>query len=398
MSAPLEYSFFYRAMTSAGRKRFGVRTASDQRDLAARLQKERLLLLRATKLPTGAQPPPGLSLKDEALLNEQIRVLSSRGVPLVDSLEVASSVVSASAKEKVERLREEVAGGASFSKACQKVGGFDDVSIAVYSAAERTGDLAGAAGRLEVAANRRLALRSKTVTVMIYPLIVLSVALLLLTGLLVFLVPTLAEQIRQINPSLPWYSEVVFTTGESLRAYFSWVLVALFVLVALLVAARKALLAQLAAILRRVPGVKELLLRVEMTRFFSVMAAMTRSGVPLADALGQASRVISAPGLRAELERLQKRLVDGGVLRSLIEEVEELPLATRRLLMAADRSGDMEGAFDSLAEATSEEVDQRSTRLLAVLEPGMIVAVFGLIAPLIVAVAIPMLTARTGPT
>ncbi|MEM1424419.1 MAG: type II secretion system F family protein, partial [Planctomycetota bacterium] len=381
MGAPLEYSYFYQAMSAAGKKRSGVRTAVDERDLSARLQKEKMLLLRAQKLPLGATPPAGLALKDEALLNQQVRVMLSRGVPLVEALEVASSVVSKQGKGKIERLREEVAAGAGFSRACESVGGFDDVTRAVYASAERTGDLAGAAGRLEVAAERRLALRGKTVTVMIYPAIILAVALLLLAGLMLFLIPTLSEQVRQINPELPWYSEIVFSTSEWMAAHKAWVFVIVVALVALLLVVRGALLSGLASVLRRVPGVSALLLRVEMSRFFSVMAAMTKSGVPLAEALGTSSRVISSPVLRAQLEDLQKKLVEGGVLRTLIEEVDELPLATRRLLIAADRSGDMDSAFDSLATATSEEVEQRSARLLAVLEPAMIVGVFAMIAP-----------------
>ncbi len=396
MAAPVEYSFFFRAMTNAGSSKMGVRAAVDEADLAERLKKDGLLMLQARKLPIGAAPPAGLSLKDEVLLNEQIRVLLSRGVPLVEALEVASSVVSGAAKEKVEKLRDLVAAGAGFAKACQDVGGFDDVTIAVYRSAERTGDLAGAAHRLEQAARRRLALRGKAITVLIYPVIVLTVAALLMSVLLVFVVPSLSGQIRQLNPNLPWYSEVVFSLGEFLSAHTTAAGLAVLGLIAVLVVVRKRVLAGLTALFKLIPAVKGLILRVEMTRFFSVMAAMTKSGVPLADALATSTGVISDNTLRAQLASLRKRLVEGGVLRSLIEEVTSLPLATRRLLMAADRAGDMDSAFDSLAEATSEEVEQRSGRLLAVLEPAMIVAVFGLIAPIIIAVAVPMLTTRTG--
>ena len=57
MGAPLESSFYYQAMTDAGKKKSGVRTAVDEGDLATRLQKEKLLLLKATRLPIGQSPP-----------------------------------------------------------------------------------------------------------------------------------------------------------------------------------------------------------------------------------------------------------------------------------------------------------------------------------------------------
>ncbi len=391
-----ESSYFYSAMTNAGQKRMGVRTAVDEADLTARLQKENLLLLKATKLPLGSAPPASLPLKDEAALNEQIRVLLSRGVPLVEALEVASSVVSSKSGPRIEALRERVAAGASFAQACEEAGGFDEVAVAVYRSAERSGDLAGAAERLETAAVRRMALAGKIVTVMIYPAIVLIVATLLMGVLLIFLVPTMADQIRQLNPDIPWYSEAVFWFGEFLRGNVAAVAVGVGVLGAAALLARKPIAAGLGLLTRSAPLVKDLVLRIEMARFFSVMAAMTKSGVPLAEALRTSSAVITNPKLRTQLESMQTKLVEGGVLSNLVEDVDALPIATRRLLVAADRAGDMDTAFDSLAEATSEEVDKRTGVLTAVLEPAMIVGVFMFIAPLIIAVAIPMFTARTG--
>ena len=354
-------------MTEAGQKRMGVRTAVDEADLTARLQKEKLLLLKATRLPLGSSLPAALPLKDEASLNEQIRVLLSRGVPLVEALEVSASVVSSKSAQRVETLRERVAAGASFAQACDEAGGFDDVAIAVYKSAEQSGDLAGAAHRLETAALRRMALAGKIVTVMIYPAIVLIVATLLMAVLLVFLVPTMAEQIRQLNPDIPWYSEAVFWFGEFLRGNLAAVGVGVAVLAAVAVLKRKQIGAGVGLVLRGAPLVKELVLRIEMARFFSVMAAMTKSGVPLAEALRTSSAVITNPRLRSQLEVMQTKLVEGGVLSNLVEDVDALPIATRRLLVAADRAGDMDTAFDSLAEATSEEVDKRTGILTAVL-------------------------------
>jgi type II secretory pathway component PulF len=122
------------------------------------------------------------------------------------------------------------------------------------------------------------------------------------------------------------------------------------------------------------------------------MAAMTRTGVPLADALGVANEAVGLPSLRKQLETLRTRLIEGGVLRVLIENVSELPLATRRLLIAAERAGDLETAFDGLASDMADEVDRRSARLLAALEPLLIVAMFVVIGSILLAIMIPIIT------
>lgn len=395
MAHAAQQTFLFQAMRPTGGKTLGVRTASDEGSLSDALRRDGLLLLRAWRVPIGAASEAGLSLKDEAALNEQIDSLLSRGVPLVEALEVGASVVSARSRPRIERLRELVAAGSTFSGACDKVGGFDEVTVAVYRAAERSGDLAGAAKRLAQSARRRLAIAGKTLTVMIYPAVVLTIATALLAALLVFIVPMLAEQIRQINPNLPWFSEIVFDFGTWTRDHLSLVIIALGALLIVAMLARERVLGAIARLGRRLPGIRSLLLTVEMTRFFSVMAAMTKTGVPLADALASGAGVISDRKLREQLTWLRQSLVEGGVLRILIDRVDALPLATRRLLIAAERGGDLDSVFDALAEDMSAEVDKRSSRLLAFLEPAVIILMFTILAPIIIAVAIPMMTVQT---
>ena len=80
------------------------------------------------------------------------------------------------------------------------------------------------------------------------------------------------------------------------------------------------------------------------------------------------------------------------MLQGLIDKVTALPLATRRLLMAAERAGDLDTAFDSLARDMADELDRRTSRLLALLEPAVIVLMFLIIGSMVLALMIPMLT------
>jgi general secretion pathway protein F len=397
-------TFWYSAVTSAGKKAAGLRSARDRDALADALRERDLLLVRAWRLPVplgglGDDAASGrMPVKDEAAMNRQLEVLLDRGVPLVEALEVAEGVVSKASAPRVAKMREAVAGGAGFAEAARRSEGFDAVAIGVYRAAERTGDLAPAAGRLADAAERRLKVRAKAITVMIYPSVVATVSLGLLFGMLVFLVPQLAESVRDIGDgaSVPAFSEFVFGIGEWLRANLLAFFVFLGAVAAGVFAARGLVVRGLASIGRAIGPIRSLLRSIELARFFSVLAAMTKSGVPLADALSSASMTIGDPKLRTQLDRLQRELVEGGVLRVLIDRVSELPASTRKLLVAAERSGDLDQAFDALATHASAEVETRSERLTALMEPVVILAMFAVIAPIIVAIALPMLNLRTG--
>ncbi len=385
-------SFLYLAAKPAGGRSLGVRQAPSERALAAGLGRDRLLLLRAWRIPGWAAKPAGLGLRDQATLNDTLGQLVTRGVPLVEALEVTASAVRPEAKTLVLRMRELVAGGASFSDACAKTRAFDHVTIAVYRGAERTGDLGGACQQLARTARRQLQVSGKAATLMAYPAIVLTICLLVTTMMIVFIVPRIGEALEQAGADIPLVTKVLVVAGEAISS--NWLLALTIVLVGLfaIVLLRKGIARAMWSVARRLPGMRELILAQESARFFSVMAAMTRSGVTIADALGVAYRVVSHPTMRRELASLQRKLVAGGVLARLIEGVKTLPLATRRLLIAAERSGDMERAFDGLATDMADEVETRAQRLLAMLEPALIVMMFAIIGSIVLAIMIPMLT------
>lgn len=385
-------AFFYVAMRPGGGKKLGLRQASSIPALAQSLRSENHLLLRTYRLPAWTARESKFKLKDHATLNEQLTQLLTRGVPLVEALEVVAQTVRPVVRPKISRMRDLVSAGSSFADACKSVGGFDNVTIAVYRGAERSGDLAGAARELMHTARRQLAISGKATTLLIYPIVVLSISFVVSVFMMVGVVPKLGEALRDAGIPLPAFSRFVMDSGIWMRDNFLILALVFVGLVVTGVALRKLLIGLLQKVIRRTPLIRDVILAQESARFFSVMAAMTRTGVTLGDALAVANQAVTHPVLRTQLERLRQRLIDGGLLRTLIEEVAAFPLATRRLLVAAERSGDMETAFSTLAADMTNEVDTRSSRLLAVLEPLLIVLMFAIIGTLLMAVMIPMLT------
>lgn len=386
-------SFVFIAARSGGGRAMGVRQANNERALADVLRRERLLLLRSYRLPAWAGTSDRtLRLRDRAELNEQLAQLLSRGVPLVEALEVVANSVHSAARGTVDRMRELVAAGSSFADACQKTGAFDVVTVAVYRAAERTGDLAGAARQLSVNARRQLAVGAKATTLMIYPAVVLSISFLVTLFMLTAVVPRIGASMERLQAKLPWYSHLIMAVGNGIVANWMWLMLAAGAVAVLLVIGRGKIAKFGRRLMRRMPLLRDVVLAQESARFFSVMAAMTRSGVPLADALGVANGAVGLPALRRQLETLRTKLIEGGVLRLLIDNVTMLPLATRKLLIAAERSGDLETAFESLASDMTDEVDRRAMRLLSVLEPGLIVLMFLMIGTILLAILLPLVS------
>lgn len=382
-----------------GGRRLGIRRAASPRQLAEGLRRERMLLVRSYRLPAWASPGGEvrrLSLADTVALNEQLAQLLSRGVPLVEALEVVASTVTSGSKPIIVRMRELVSAGSSFADACQRVGVFDRVTVAVYRAAERTGDLSGAAKQLSVTARRQAQVQGKAVTLMVYPAVVLTICSAVVLFILMVVVPGVGKSLSSMRVELPWFSGLILGAGTIMARHWIWVVAVIVSLILAAIVWRRSVGRTVMRAARRLPAFKSVLLAQESTRFFSTMAAMTRSGVPLADALGVANEAVGMPQLRKELDTLRTKLIEGGVLRNLIENVTALPIATRRLLIAAERAGDLETAFDTLAKDMAEETDRRASRLVALLEPLLIVGMFLVIGPILIALFLPMIQAAAG--
>ncbi|MDX2116636.1 MAG: type II secretion system F family protein [Planctomycetota bacterium] len=392
-------TFLFIAGKPGGGRTIGLRRAATERALADELRRDRLVPLRMWRAPLpGAAPLARISLKDQAELNTQLAQLLGRGVPLVEALEVCVTAVSPALRPRIIRMRELVSSGSSFADACETVGCFDRVTVAVYRAAERTGDLAGAAKQLSITARRQVAISNKVLTLMLYPAIVGSIGLILGFAMMAFIVPRIASALTQVqgDKPFPFFTRIVFGTGMFLDEHLVPVLIVIGCVLVLAIIMRRPILASIGGLSRRAPLLRDVVLAQESARFFTVMSAMTRSGVTLGDALGVGVGALSHPMLKTQLTRLRTRLIEGGVLRQLIDEVTALPLPTRRLLIAAERSGDLQAAFDTLATDTAEEVERRSTRLLAVLEPALIVALFLFIGGMVLSIMIPLMNMSKG--
>lgn len=389
-------SFVFVASGPGRGKSVGMRRARSRRALAEALRREKRSLVQTWQLPDwAAGPEPPASLKDQAAMNEQLGQLVARGVPLVDALDVTAQVVSSEGAPRIERIREMVRAGKSFSEACRAAGGFDRVTIAIYAAAERSGDLAGAAARLARNARRQLEIQGKAGTLIIYPAIVLTISAIVAVAMIMFIVPMIGRGLAGSGVELPVVMRVMMGVGLWLRANWLLMLGVLGAAVVALILLRRGIAAGVKRGMRRLPLINKVVLAQELARFFGVMAAMTTSGIPLADALGTSVEAVGHPKLRRQFDKLRQKLIEGGVFRTLIEQVEGLPLASRKLLVAADQAGDLETAFDALASDYSDEVEKRTNRVMAAIEPAMIVVLFLVIGSLVLSIMLPLIQATS---
>jgi general secretion pathway protein F len=242
--------------------------------------------------------------------------------------------------------------------------------------------------------DRSRELRDSIVSALLYPIVLVIVGIVSMAVILGLVIPKISEMFTEAGQQLPWFTQVVVTTGSFVQNYW-WA-------IALVVAGTYVFLRQQYADpvsrlrwdgrLLRLPLVGPLIARLEAARFTRTLGTLLGNGVPLLDAIAIAKEVVAnqliANGIRSVTERVRQ---GEGLARPLTEARVFPPLAGH-LLQVGEESGSLEAMLVQLAQIYEREVQSALRRLMAVLEPVLILGLAVIIAAVILSIVIAILS------
>lgn len=285
-----------------------------------------------------------------------------------------------------------LAGGRPLAEALPAAAFPADVRATV-AAGEAAGRLPALLNRLADMVEADVALRGRMLAALAYPALLLGVALLVVVAMLAFVVPAIAEQLRDSGQPLPAITRAVLALSVAIRAGW-WAMLGM----ALAIAGGAAWAARDPAARRwrdarllRLPLIGDWIAELEAVRWARLLGTMVAANLPLVEAL-----VLAAPALRNRAwadatRRMAAQVRAGGSLSST------LPLLPRApdILVALTRSGEAAGRLapllDSAATTLDRELSDRTRAALALLEPAVIVVLGGVVGLIILAVLLPIL-------
>ncbi|MEN8174927.1 MAG: type II secretion system F family protein [Pseudomonadota bacterium] len=403
-------TYNYRAVTTDGEVREGSLDAASESAAGRRISESGLIVLSISSTAGAPLPAvagkkakkPALSLGRKKTFGEaelylftrELAALLRAGLPLDSALGVLGEIASQeTVKPVIASLRDAIRRGRSLSEAMQAEGHFGRFYVNMVRAGEAGGVLDQVLTRLAEHLERARALRETVVSALIYPAILLSVALISVMVLLVFVVPQFSDLFQDMGKALPLPTRIVIAAGEFLTGYW-WLLVALVVGAVVLMRRnlrRPEFRQRVDARLLRLPLFGDLLLKSETVRFTRTFATLLASGVTVAEALSiagataQNSVVGDSVGEAAEQVRRGRRISD------VLKDVSPFPPLSLHLIRVGEESGDLEGMLEQVAEIFDSEVQSAIKRLLAVLEPALILGLGVLIAGIIISILIAIL-------
>lgn len=398
-------SFAYQAVTGDGDERSGLIDAPDQAAAVERLQRQGLIPMSVEQ--AGAKKNTGFLTQQLSwgkasqhgqmmIFTEDLSALLQAGISLDRALVIMLSVTQEdSSKQLIMAVQEGVRKGQSLSVALSaQPDTFSRFYINMVQAAEAAGDLGAGLSDLAVYLERSRELRERTLSALIYPMILLLVAAVSLLIILTYVVPQFEQLFSDMGQALPLATRIVISTARGITDYG---LLFLFFLVLLGLYLRY-LLQQPEIRLRwdrrslKLPLWGALSQKLEVARFSRSLGTLAKAGVPLLSALTIARETLLNRALTEVIEVATDRVKEGSTLADPLAESKLFPPLMLQMIQVGEETGQLDQMLLKVADVYDRQVGTAIQRMLTILEPALIVGLGVLIAGIIISILVAILS------
>ncbi len=398
--------FAYHAVDPTGAERRGRLDAANENEAQRSLGEKGWLVI--TLAPAGdaaqtaGQPAarrvgwrsPRLSAKQLALFTRQLASLM-----LVTPLEEALRTISRQNERPAVRsvlgnVHAGIVEGLPLAEAmAREERSFAPIYRAMIAAGEQSGSLPTLANRLADLLEKQAAVRSKIIAALAYPLVLTLVAVVVVSGLMISVVPRVVEQFDNAARQLPLLTRVVINVSSFLAAYW-WALLLALGLIAWLgwrLLQNDAIRLRFDGWLLRLPFIGRLIRDIHAATFARTLSTMIESRLPLVDGIRLTARTVRNRVQRAALVDIGERLRGGESLSGAMRATASFPPLLVYLASSGEAAGQLGPMLGRAADYLEREFDSFTTAAMALLEPAIIVIMGVVVATIILAILLPIL-------
>jgi len=346
------------------------------------------------KKTKGVRGAGAIRKKELPMYTRQLSAMLSSGMPLVQSIVALEDQSTNKAFcEVLESVRQKVEGGAMYSEALADYPQvFDELYVNMMRAGETGGMLAETcdrvAGFLE-ASNRLI---SKVKAAMMYPTVVMCVALIISVLLIIFIVPVFADMFGGFGADLPGPTQFLLNISNFIKTYWYIVLASVATLVYGFRRYAKTDKGSYAidAFKLKFPLLGELAMKVAVSRFASTFAQLLNSGVPIIQAMSIVGVATGNKVVGGAILDARANVEEGNTLSSTLEGNPAFPKMLVHMLSAGEQTGKIEEMLGKLADFYQEEVNTMLEGLTSLLEPLLMVVVGVMIGGIVLCMFLPI--------
>ena len=333
------------------------------------------------------------------ILNQQFNTLIKAGLPILRALDLLATRASApKLRPVITQIRDHVREGKSLSEAVAEAGVFSKVYSTAILAGEKSGNLSGVLDYYIAYQRVSTGVRKKILATLVYPVLLVSVAIIIVTYLVTGVIPKFAVLYRDLNVPLPAPTRVLIAMTVDYRFVFLG-----FVVLLALSGAGVFLWSRTeeggTAFDRfkfRLPVIGDTLLKFQVAQFSRTLSTLLTGGTPLVAGLQTATDAITSKLLRSTVAQATQMVREGESLHAALASKGVMPEMALDMIEVGESSGALSPMLNSVAEFYEEEVGLRLSALVALIEPVLLIFMGLFVAFILISLYLPIFSFSMG--
>jgi type IV pilus assembly protein PilC len=386
-------SYTYSARAINGELKSATIDAPSREEAVAQLRKQRLNVIKideATKKKKGGKVP----MRDIVIFTRQFSTMINAGLPLVQALDIlATQSENQALKDVTRQVVFDVESGNTVADALRKhPNAFSELYVNMVAAGEAGGILDTILMRLAVFMEKNDALVRKVKGAMIYPGVIMSVAVIAITVLLVFVIPVFENMFASVNMALPLPTRIVIGASRFLKLYWWAVgagLFGLFYLFKNYYATSNGKLT-IDKLMLKTPVLGDVLRKSAVSRFTRTLGTLISSGVSILDGLEITAKTAGNRVIQDAIMESRASIAGGETISAPLKKSAVFPPMVISMIAVGEQTGGLDEMLTKIADFYDEEVDAAVSGLLSMMEPMMIVFLGVVVGGMVVSMYLPI--------
>jgi len=375
----------------------GQLEAQSRDEVVTHIRKNRMILVTVREAPTQIKFNIGgtrISTRDIVIFTRQFATMINAGLPLVQSLSILAQQTENKALKDVTRavVFDVEAGNTLADAFAKQPKAFSGLYVNMVAAGEAGGILDTILLRLATFLEKNDALMRKVKSAMIYPGVILSVAVIAISVLLVLVIPVFENMFASVNMELPLPTRVVIAASDFLTSYW-WLVLGV---IAAFVFALKRWYAtangrkQLDTLMINAPVIGDVIRKSAVSRFTRTLGTLISSGVSILDGLEITAKTSDNRVIHDAVMESRQSIAGGETIAAPLERSKVFPPMVISMIAVGEQTGGLDEMLSKIADFYDEEVDVAVGALLSLMEPVMIVVLGVIVGGMVVAMYLPI--------
>ena len=401
--------FIYTAMDAAGKEQKGKINAATEEAAKAELKGKKLYVtsirVQVEAKKSSAKKKGGFNVnlgpmvinrKDLTVVTRQLAILLGAGLPLIRSLRTLEKQAQNPAVQGVlGKTCEIVEGGATFAEALsQSPKSFDKLYLNMIRAGEASGAMEVILDRLANFMESAARIAGKVKSALIYPCVILFIAILALVGLMIFIIPNFSKIFDDLleGEPLPGITQFLIDTSDTMMHQWWWYIVGVVSIVVVFKITVKIPQGKYAVDFckYRMPLFGPIISKTAISRFSRTLGTLMSSGVPVLSALQIVKDTSGNEVVANGVQQVYEAVKEGEGIAGPLGKTKIFPEMVISMVEVGEETGKLPEMLDKIADTYEEEVNNAVSALTSLIEPIMIVGLAGMVGTIVIALFLPL--------